>query len=130
MNIHTDDSDRDDAGRDARFDAAMRARHADALAHVPVHLRWQLRPGAARMRTQAAPATRANWRGRVALAGALAGLCALAVGLGLRDAPAPAAPASAIASLAPQDSPVATLDQDPDFYAWLASEDADLVAME
>lgn len=129
MSIRTHEPHDPDANRDARFDAAMRARHADAVAHVPTHLRWQLRPAAARMRTHAPPTPRTSWRTGAMLAGALATLCAVAVGLGLRDAPAPAAPVAVAAMDAP-DSAVATLEQDPDFYAWLASEDADLVAME
>ncbi len=122
----------DCAARDARFDAAMRARHAEALTQLTPRLRWQLRPEAGRSRARAPAAPRAHgWRVGAAFAGALATLCAVAVGLGLRDAPAPDdAPPAQLATAATQDTGTGVLEQDPDFYAWLASDDADLVAME
>ncbi len=122
----------DGAAHDARFDAAMRARHAQALVRLTPRLHWQLRPEAARQRTRAPSAARAHgWRVGAAFAGALATLCAVAIGFGLRDAPAPAdAPQAQLVTVAAQDAGAGLLEQDPDFYAWLASEDAELVAME
>lgn len=115
---------------DARFDAAMRALHAQAVGQVPARLRWQLQPGSARMqRKTAKPAPLRAWR--MPAAGALAALFAVAIGLGLRD-PAPLSPSAAPATAAagaPSDA-ADELAQDPDFYAWLASDDVGLVAME
>lgn len=117
------------AARDARFDAAMRAVHAGAVAGIGPRLAWQLRPEAARARQRVQPPR--NWRAGLAFGGAMAALCALAIGMGLRQPAAPAAPLVATAPpAAAQDGGTTAFDQDPEFYAWLASDDADLVAVE
>lgn len=113
--------------QDRAFDAAIRASHQASLDRLSPHVRAQL-------------AQRRNFalRGQVARRGqslryaaaGFAALCALAIGLQFGTLPAPVAPATTApqASAAP---PVGTmLDEDPEFYAWLASPDAQLVAME
>lgn len=120
-------------GADARFDAAVRARHATALAHLSPQVRAQLaqRRGAA-LRGQ--PPGPRQHRLRFAVAG-FAALCALALGLRLypqsqspQAVPATAAvPVTAAASNTGGSLP---LDEDPDFYAWLGSADAPRLAME
>ena len=120
-------------GADARFDAAVRARHATALAHLSPQVRAQLaqRRGAA-LRGQ--PPGPRQHRLRFAVAG-FAALCALALGLRLypqsqspQAVPATAAvPVTAAASNTGGSLP---LDEDPAFYAWLGSADAPRLAME
>ncbi len=120
-------------GADARFDAAVRARHATALAHLSPQVRAQLaqRRGAA-LRGQ--PPGPRQHRLRFAVAGAAA-LGALALGLRLypqsqspQAVPATAAvPVTAAASNTGGSLP---LDEDPAFYAWLGSADAPRLAME
>ncbi|WP_051247308.1 hypothetical protein [Thermomonas fusca] len=128
MNTHPTDRLPMDAGADARFDAAIRTRHATALAQLSPQVRAQLaqrrvaalrgeRPGARRHRL------------RFAVAG-FAALSALALGVRLypQEAPPGAAPAST--QLANSTGGSLPLDEDPDFYAWLGSADAPRLAME
>lgn len=111
------------------FDAAMRARYRQAAGSVSQPARARLR----RMRREAA-AGEVRKRGfswQMLFGGAAAAVFAVAFGLNLRqDAlqePNPAAPATMAAETA---EPASALDQDPDFYAWLGSSDAELVAVE
>jgi hypothetical protein len=117
-------------GADARFDAAVRARHATALAHLSPQVRAQLaqRRGAA-LRGQ--PPGPRQHRLRFAVAG-FATLCALALGVRLYPQGAPSTPAvaPAPAQLASAPGGSLPLDEDPDFYAWLGSADAPRLAME
>jgi hypothetical protein len=116
---------------DARFDAAMRALHRDALDQLTPAVRWRLKPA-----RPALPRSAAEPRGaRMAplWAGGVAAVCALAVGVGLwrsADPVAPAAPAAQLVMEELDEDAATVLGEDPDFYAWLASDDADLVAME
>ena len=110
-----------------RFDLAARAAHADALAHVSAATMAQLH----RRRHAALASTPARgWRWPLPAA-AFASLLVVAVGLGfgLRmadEAPTvPAAPALAAAGAEPGiEAVLDDLDQNPDFYVWLASGDA------
>ncbi len=126
MNTHPSDHDPVDA--DTRFDAALRARHAAALAQLSPQVRAQLaqRRGAA-LRGQR-PAPRQH-RLRFAMAG-FAALCALALGVRLYPQEAPPAAAPASTQLASSTGGSLPLDEDPDFYAWLGSADAPRLAME
>ncbi len=126
MNTHPSDHDPVDA--DTRFDAALRARHAAALAQLSPQVRAQLaqRRGAA-LRGQR-PAPRQH-RLRFAMAG-FAALCALALGVRLYPQEAPPAAAPASTQLASSTDGSLPLDEDPDFYAWLGSADAPRLAME
>lgn len=118
--------------RDDRFDAAMRELHRNALANVSPQVRWKLRP-ATRPQGGVGGLFR-HWRRGPLLAGAGMAVLALALGMALwpRDesttAPTAAATGAEPAPAAADDAFV--LAQDPDFYAWLASDDAELVAME
>jgi hypothetical protein len=117
-----------DLSPEDRFDAAMRALHQDALVHVSPQVRWKLRPatGAKSSRTSRA----GTWRVSTVLAGVAAAMFALALGVSLwkpLDDPSPTTNTLAAASV---DDGTTVLEQDPDFYAWLASDDADLLAME
>lgn len=113
--------------RDARFDAAMRQLHAVAAERVSgrTRLRLQQLPHAASS-TRPTP-RRFGWP----LATSFAAALALMVGLQLRHDPAPA-PADSVATVAVdsgEDIDIA-LDENPDLYLWLASNDAYALAME
>ena len=121
----------DDRGH-ARFDQAARAAHADAVAHVSAATLAQLhRRRHAALEAQPTPARR--WR---LPAAAFASLLVVAAGLGIGlrstgEAPAPPPAAPMAATTGPGiEGVLDDLDQDPDFYVWLASGDADLLAME
>lgn len=120
---------------DTRFDEAMRDLHREALAAVSPATRQRLRAA----RTGAA---RPRHGGAWALGASVAAVAALAIGLQLGPlpagrGPATAAPPSATAARGAAPSTpvadagdVATLDENPDLYLWLASNDADLIALE
>lgn len=120
------------------FDRAMRAVHARAVAEVPSRTLYELRV----RRANAAAATVAPPRRRMGglwLAGGLAAAFALAIGLrqpGPEPLPAgsDALPSLAAASDAVEaaawDENLATLDEDPDLYLWLAAQDSLILAME
>ena len=108
---------------DARFDAAMRARYQAAAGALPPRLRAQLRPA------QATPAL-AWWRQWTLPAG-LATAAAVAV-LALAMPRLHVGGAAHAPQLAAGSLPTTVADPlaDPEFYAWLASDDAQLLAME
>jgi hypothetical protein len=112
--------------RDARFDAAMRQLHESAVDRVSGRTRLQLQQ-APRMEPATSPARphRFAWP----LAASFAAVLALMVGMQLwnEPAPAPAAPATVADTDADID---AVLDENPDLYLWLASNDAYALAME
>ena len=118
MNIHHDD----------RFDAALRARHQASLDRLSPRASAQLA-----QRRNAALRGETVRRGngfRYAAAG-FAALGALAIGLQFGMPTAPTSTATVAGSVAASTTTAATmLDEDPEFYAWLASPDAQLVAME
>lgn len=122
-------------GFDDRFDTRIRQAHADALSHLSgrTQLQLQLRRGVATTRrTPMAPRS---------FAWPLAAACAvgaLAIGLQWRQSEAPGTdavppPGPTLAS-ATQDPGMAdaytALDESPDLYLWLESDDAAMLAME
>lgn len=125
MNTHPDHAD---SGADARFDEALRHQHATAVDRLSPRVRAQLaqRRNAALRGERIAPA-----RGglRYAAAG-FAALCALAIGLQFGLMPAPVSPAAGRLASATNTTDTTMLDEDPEFYAWLASADAQQIAME
>lgn len=120
-----------DPGHD-RFDQAARAAHADAIAHVSADTMAQLH----RRRHAALAWTPVRgWRWPLpaaAFASLLVVAVGLAVGLHMSDEAPPAAAAPALAAGAEPgiEAVLDELGQNPDFYVWLASGDADLIAME
>lgn len=121
MNIH-DGSSR--AGHDDAFDRAMRELHAQALTQVSPRTRAHLR--AARTAADRAPSRGVRW----ALASGLVAVVALAIGLQQWRATSYSAdaPPRIAAGDATDIGAVATLDENPDFYLWLASNDDTLPA--
>ena len=124
----------DQAGDNQAFDRAIRALHAQAVAQVSPATRARLRVArqAATRPSGAREPRRLGW----VLASGCAAVFALAIGLLLRPAPqAPtvAAPAVAVAVATPgydADSAIAALDENPDLYLWLASNDDAVPTME
>ncbi len=118
-----------DAPATARLEQALRDHHATAVARLSPQVRAQLaqRRNAA---LRGAGAARPGWNLRPLAAGvAMAGV--LALGLQLLPTRDGAAPAEAtIAGTAAPAVPNTILDEDPEFYAWLASADVQQLAME
>ena len=114
---------------DARFDHALRQHHATAVERLSPRVRAQLtqRRNTALRGERVAPA----YGMRYAAAG-FAAICALAIGLQFGLMPSTTSPATinGIASVATGATDTTMLDEDPEFYAWLASADAQQIAME
>lgn len=112
---------------DHAFDAAIRASHEVSLDRLSpgVHAQLAQRRNAA-LRGQAVR----RGHGLGYAAAGFAALCALAIGLQFGTLPAPVAPATTSPQASVSPSVGTMLDEDPEFYAWLASPDAQLVAME
>lgn len=122
MNMHDNDSHE----RDHAFDQAMRRLHAQAVEQVSPATRARLRTA----RHASAEAARAPHRGWVWASGAVA-VFALAIGLRLH-APAPVVETPAVAAVESSydaDSAIASLDENPDLYLWLASNDDAVAAV-
>jgi hypothetical protein len=118
-----------DGSTDNAFDAAMRQRYRLASGRVSPGTLTRLRPRPRALGPALAWAP--GWRVGAGMAGIAAAMFAVTVGLNLHRPPAPpvaSPPLAGDAAWAPD--PVGTLEQDPDFYAWLASEDADMLAVE
>lgn len=114
----------------SRFDAVLRGHHQVSLQQLSPKVRAQL----AQRRHAALRGESPQRSHRLGYAAAgFAALCALAIGLQFRTPPTPSpAPDSMLVSthVVPARTDSIILDQDPDFYAWLASSDALQVAME
>lgn len=122
---------------DQAFDAGLRLRHADALTQVSASTQAQLHQrrraallaqpahaGAART-----SARRFSWP----VAASIAALLALAVGVQMRQDSVPTSPPPIVAAVNDADefdATLATLDESPDLYLWLASEDAVALVLE
>ena len=119
---------RPDAASD-RFEQALREQHALAVECLSPRLRAQLAQRRNAALRGIAP-THAGWNLRPLAAGvAMAAVLALGLHLVPPDGNG-AQVASGIANTAVQPAPNTILDEDPEFYAWLASADAQLMAME
>jgi hypothetical protein len=116
---------------DAAFDHAARACHAEAVAQVSARTRAQLAQQRHRaLAPRPTPARYLAWP----LAAAFAAVCVLAIGLPLRHGEwsRPAASPSSSAPTQPVEgsgfdadaSGATMLDDPPDFYLWLASDEA------
>lgn len=116
-----------------RFDAGIRARHAEAVAGLSLQVQVQL---AQRSNAALRGATRRPAHGLRNAALAFAALGALALGLRLQLAPevtptAISASPAAVVSVPPSATAAdSALDQDPDFYVWLGGSGPDRLAME
>ena len=114
------------------FDDALRQRHAAAISHLSARTQAQLRNRLAA--SGAAPRHFVRHRLAWAAATACAALFALVVGLQLRPRPTPAPlPATMVVDDSQGDAAntaYASLDENPDLYLWLASNDAVVLASE
>ncbi|WP_396616872.1 hypothetical protein ACHZ97_04800 [Lysobacter soli] len=125
---------------DDRFDNAMRDLHAQAVSQVSSATRARLRvarQAAARPTDEREPRRGFTW----VLGSGLAAVFAVAIGLQLRPAQAPAPAASAPPLVATTGTPanatsfdadtaLAALDENPDLYLWLASNDDAVPSLE
>ncbi len=111
-----------------RFDAEMRQRHVLASARLSLHTQSQLQQRrVAAMRTGSTHDRHQRWVGW-SVATACMALLALAFGLQVHQQPT--TPSATPAIVAGNDSLDTVLDENPDFYLWLASSDANAFAME
>jgi anti-sigma-K factor RskA len=110
------------------FDGDMRQLHATAVAHISPQTLARLR--AARHGVQTAPQRGHAWRWIAA--SAFSAVLAVAIGVQFlpRSAPVPTAQPSLAATGSYYNDGVATLDENPDLYLWLASSEAEPLAME
>ena len=111
------------------FDATMRDSYRVATEQVSAATRARLRQ--ARHAAASGEARKHGYSWPLLFGGAAAAVFAIAFGLGLREQALP--PDSAppvVATTAGYEEAASALDQDPDFYAWLGSSDAELVAVE
>ncbi|BDU15699.1 hypothetical protein [Lysobacter auxotrophicus] len=122
---------------DERFDNAMRELHAQAVSQVSSATRARLRVArhaAARPTAEREPRRGFHW----VLGSGLAAVFAIAIGLQLRPAqtPTPSASTPMVASAPTGASPfdadtaIAALDENPDLYLWLASNDDAVPSLE
>jgi hypothetical protein len=116
-----------DDNHSSDFDAALWRLHAQAVERVPMRTLMQLRP----QRTTSHPRAKARL-----FAWPLAATCAVVLvagGLFLRHptqtVPVETAPAVAVTDSEPDDV-YATLDESPELYLWLASNDTTSLVME
>jgi hypothetical protein len=117
-----------DSNRDDRFDAAARQQHAIATTRLSARTQAQLqqrRRAALAAQSAGQPSRRHfGWP----IAASFAAMLALAVGLQVRQQSAPSTAAPVVADSG--DNLDTVLDENPDFYVWLASSDANALAME
>lgn len=118
---------------DKRFDQAMRGLHARAVADVSAPTMAQLhRRRHAVLQGGARPRRRFGWPAAATFASLL--VVAIGLGFGLQttsESPAPSAPVATGGTVSGEvDDAYAALDENPDFFLWLASSDATLLAME
>ncbi len=116
----------------ARFDRRLRAVHAEAVEQVSAATMAQLHQRRAAA-VAGRPARRFGWPLAMASAAVLALAVGLGLGLGGSGGPEPGSsdqPMLALDAAPPVEDAYDGLDQSPDFYAWLASSDAELLAME
>jgi hypothetical protein len=123
-----------DTDRMRELDRAVRALHAEAVDHVSPRTLQQLRMRrATALPARARPARAFGW----AAAAACAAIFAIAIGLrfdrGGTSTPADAQIAAATdpsTADSDYDEALASYDEDPDLYLWLASSDAQPLAVE
>ncbi|MCY7353596.1 MAG: hypothetical protein LH470_00630 [Lysobacter sp.] len=121
---------------DDTFDRAMRDRYREAVQHVSPATRSRLRANRhAAARGESMPVR--GWPLGAAFGGLAAVVFAITLGLNFNQGlqiddaqPAPQAASDMLATVADDLPLVTALDQDPDFYVWLASSDAQLMATE
>ena len=117
------------ANHEDRFDAAIRAHHQASLDRLSPRTQAQL---AQRRNTALRGEGMRRGHGFRYAAAGFAALGALAIGLQFGTLPTTTGPATAtaIGTATASTTDATMLDEDPEFYAWLASSDAQQVALE
>lgn len=108
------------------IDAKARQWHDASLAQLTPRTLMQLR--AARQQALAAPQRRRQWPWLAATA--CSTMLAVLIGVQWLSAPQSPAPAPVSATAVPADETIGPLDENPDLYLWLASSEAQPLAME
>lgn len=116
---------------DDAFDDGLRARHRDAVENVSPRVQAQLHQRMCALRTPAAGLLRKQPAWRFALAASLAVVFAFAMHRRVaNDNSSPSVPPVAANASNDTGELVATLDETPDLYLWLASDDASRILSE
>jgi anti-sigma-K factor RskA len=121
--------DKSSISRNEAFDRDMRQLHASAMVNISPQTLARLR--AARQGAQRAPQRGHAWRW--AVASAFSAVLAVAIGVQFLPSSTPAPAAQPMATATGNSSYVdslSALDENPDLYLWLASSEADPLAME
>lgn len=120
--------DESSIGNNQAFDRDMRQLHATAVTHISPQTLARLR--AARHGAQVAPQRGHAWRW--ISASAFSAVLAVAIGVQFlpRSVPVPITETTLAATGNDYSDNVAVLDENPDLYLWLASSEADPLAME
>ena len=129
MNTHDHNQHSDDQ---RTFDEALRQRHGTAVAHVSARTQAQLQQRRRAALSASAPGRPHTTMRRFAwpVATSFAAILALAVGMQLRQDPVAPMPVATVADDDDLGASFAALDENPDFYLWLASSDAVAFASE
>jgi hypothetical protein len=136
MKIPIDQQHDDQQAGQTAFDIALRKIHADAVAQVSARTQAQLhqrrRAALSAQSSTAAGAQGTARRFGWPLAASFAAILAVVVGVQMRQDSLPASPSPALVTSETDDigATIATLDENPDFYLWLASTDAVALASE
>ena len=129
MNTH----DHNQHSEDQRtFDEALRQRHGDAVAHISARTQAQLQQRRRAALSASAPGRPRTTMRRFAwpVATSFAAILALAVGMQLRQDSVAPVPVATVADDDDLGASFAALDENPDLYLWLASNDAVAFASE
>jgi len=120
----------DDALSDGDFDRLSRARHRDAVASLSPRVQAQLQQRLRALRMPAAGMRRRHPAWGLAAACSLAVVSAFGLQHRLADRDTPVPTSSVASSSNDNGELVATLDEAPDLYLWLASDDANRILSE
>ena len=129
MNTHDPNQHSEDQ---RTFDEALRQRHGDAVAHISARTQAQLQQRRRAALSASAPGMPRTTMRRFAwpVATSFAAILALAVGMQLRQDSVAPVPVATVADDDDLGASFAALDENPDLYLWLASNDAVTFASE
>ncbi|KAF1716614.1 hypothetical protein [Pseudoxanthomonas wuyuanensis] len=112
------------------FDRQARQLHAAAVTHLSAQTLARLRAARHAAQTDAAPARRGHWRWLAATAFSAVFAVAIVTQLGPLTQTPEAPDATVADNISDYDPALIVLDENPDLYLWLASSEAQPLAME